>query len=1126
MDTSNKNNVPSSQGEAATFGEYAATSSTNSAKTQIKDANQSNVAAVGQSGYQKTSNEIRYGGDFSNATSGAAKSGDNHTSSNVNGYGTYIGSSADILQASSAAGGEGAQFGEYKATTKVNGVESTNANPSNGNTKITQVTTTTVKKTTTPATGQTFDTGYLLGDHNTGDTTTKFNFEGFDFGSTDEAFQSETGVTLGNLKTTKTKRNLGFEQFGSSVDHLQSMDNKGSSGDTKIKTDFDLDAYLRNDNLKTFEQNNDNISNVNLAGFTTDIPGFDIKPTVTTTTVTKTTSTTNKPSDLPKLGTAVYTTSSPIIESIPISTSNLKVAPKIETIYKEQGPSSGLNLVNWQIPQTNEAATIKKEEVKNVITTTTTEKVEPLPIKLNAPKPLPTSNQIIEKTTITTSTPVIETATYLQPPVQIKQEPSKVVDTGVTLKNLNIPVFDKNVMYQQNQSRGNIINIDEYLTPSIPTVPVTISEPKVKFEKYTQTSPVIISAPETITSVPTTVTRTKVTTNNLGNDMLFGDYKTSSNIPPIDFDISKLGNIPPVQTTITSTPTTVTTNNLANEALFGEYKTSSNIPPIDFDISKLGNIPPVQTTITSTPTTVTTQNLGDEALFGEYKTTTNIPPIDFDISKLGNIPPVQTTITPTTVTTQNLGDEALFGEYKTTTNIDGVQTQYMPQIDAIPTTFTQNITPSQINIVPPPPAPITIHQQQPITVQVPKIQKVVVPKVKQVYVPSNKKIYVRKPPGTGSIAVPTTASYSQKTFVTPAVQVPSTPSPVPAVQMIGRSPLPPTIGSSIVTVKPPVVPVAPRNSLLLAQAPGNSILTPQPGLPYAQGSVRVAQPALPYAQGSVRVAQPALPYAQGSVRVAQPALPYAQGSVRVAQPALPYAQGSVRVAQPSLPIAQGSVGVAQPALPIAQKSVLVPQPGLPYAQGSVRVAQPALPYAQGSVRVAQPALPYAQGSVRVAQPGLPYAQGSIPVAQPALPYAQGSVGVAQPSLPIAQGSVRVPQPGLPYAQGSIPVANIAQSTIPGQTVPQILPKSPLPVPNQPIMTGAVSPINPMMNANYLTPGLGMNRPNVYNASTYRTNLNNLGRNASKYRNLNRNNMMGNMSNTGQYTTRTYNARRL
>ena len=68
MDTSNKNNVPSSQGEAATFGEYAAISSTNSAKTQIKDANQSNVAAVGQSGYQKTSNEIRYGGDFSDTT--------------------------------------------------------------------------------------------------------------------------------------------------------------------------------------------------------------------------------------------------------------------------------------------------------------------------------------------------------------------------------------------------------------------------------------------------------------------------------------------------------------------------------------------------------------------------------------------------------------------------------------------------------------------------------------------------------------------------------------------------------------------------------------------------------------------------------------------------------------------------------------------------------------------------------------------------------------------------------------------------------------------------------------------------------------------------------------------------
>ena len=1147
MDTSNKNNIPQSQGEAATFGEYAATSSTNGSKTQSKEATQSNAAAAGQSGYQKTTNEIGLGGNILKETSGAAKSGDNHTSPNVNGYGTYLGSSADISQGSSPAGGENAQFGEYKATTKVNGVESTNAKPSDGNTKITQVTTTTVKKTTTTTTGQNNDTGHLLGDYNTGDTTTKFNFEEFNFGSTDEAFQSETGVTLGNLKTTATKGNLGFEQFGSSVDHLQSMDNKGLSGDTNIKTDFDLDAYLKNEfggsygftntspnfesspaidinKLTKFEQNNDNVSNVNLAGFTTDIPEFNIKPTTTTTTTT-------------------VTTSSPIIESIPISTSNLKVAPKIETIYKEQAPAidSGFNFANWQITQTSEPATIKKEEVKNVTTTTTTEKYGSSPIILNAPKPLPTSNQIIEKTTITTSTPVIETTTYLQPPVQIKQEPSKVADTGVTLKNLNIPAFDNNAMYQQNQTTTNITNIDEFLIPSIPTIPVNIPEPIVKYEKYTQTSPVMISAPEIITSVPSKVTTTTVTTQNLGNDILFGDYKTSSTIPPIDFTIPKLENIPPVQTTITSAPskvttTTFTTHNLDNDILFGDYKTSSNIPPIDFTIPKLENIPPVETTITSAPstvtrTTVTTQNLGNDILFGDYKTSSTIPPIDFTIPKLENIPPVQTTITPTppptvttTVTTQNLGNEALFNEYKTTTNIDGVQTQYMPQIDAIPT-FTQNITvPSQISIVPPPPAPITIRQQQPVTVKVPKIQKVVVPKVKQVYVPNKKKIYVRRPPGMGSIAVPTTTSYSQKTFIPPAGPVSAIPRPGPTVQMIGRSPLPPrvanpTIGSRIVTVKPPVVPVPPRNSLLLAKAPGSRILTPQPGLPYAQGSVRVAQP-LPYAQGSVRVAQP-LPYAQGSVRVPAPGLPYAQGSVRVAQP-LPYAQGSVRVAQP-LPYAQGSVRVAQPGLP--QGSVRVAQPGLP--QGSVRVAQPILPYAQGSVRVPQPGLPIPQGSVPVAQPGLPqgsvrvaqpilpYAQGSVRVPQPGLPIPQGSVPVAQPILPYAQGSVRVPQAGLPYAQGSIPV--------PGQAIPQILPSPQLPVSNQPTMAGVAPTINPMMNANYLTPGLGMNRPNVYNASTYRTNL---GRNASKYRNVNRNNTMGNMSNTGQYTTRTYNARRL
>ena len=119
----------------------------------------------------------------------------------------------------------------------------------------------------------------------------------------------------------------------------------------------------------------------------------------------------------------------------------------------------------------------------------------------------------------------------------------------------------------------------------------------------------------------------------------------------------------------------------------------------------------------------------------------------------------------------------------------------------------------------------------------------------------------------------------------------------------------------------------------------------------------------------------------------------------------------------------------------------------------------------------------------------------IQTPQAGLPYAQGSIPLSQPQLSYPQGSVQVPQPVLPYTQGSIPVANYAKSTIPRQSITQILPK---------------------------LPGNGINRPHIYHASTYR----NLGKNMSKYRNLNNNYMMGNSAKPGQYITRTYNARKL
>ena len=142
----------------------------------------------------------------------------------------------------------------------------------------------------------------------------------------------------------------------------------------------------------------------------------------------------------------------------------------------------------------------------------------------------------------------------------------------------------------------------------------------------------------------------------------------------------------------------------------------------------------------------------------------------------------------------------------------------------------------RISLVPQPIIPtrstITISKPHNIIVKVPKIQKVFVPKVKKVYVPNKNKIYVRK----GSITAPTTVT----------------------VQMMGITSL---------------VPIPQRNSY---------IHTPQGGLPYVQGSIRVSQPQLSYPRISIRVPQPALPYNQGSIHFSQPRLSYTPGSIPVA----------------------------------------------------------------------------------------------------------------------------------------------------------------------------------------------------------------------------------------------------
>ena len=813
MDT----NMNDNSAEGSTFGTYPTTTKVNGVQSQFTpnvDAIPSADAEFG--GYQIKTNEIDHhpsGGDILKATSDTPVSGGMNSASSTDENNTYSITNVDVLQASSATENEGAQFGEYRTTTKVNGVQSIYT--PNIDAKILDED----ENTTLPVGGQT-----TTNTTTTTTTTTNFNLEGFDFGSANAALQSDTGVTLGNVQNMTTANNLGFENFGSSVDVMQSASNTGAAQNTQLYGDFDFDSYLKNvpndvaKNTNT-SPNNDKAptENVNLAGIMANIPGQDMKQnlkttsTTTTTQVTKTTSTVGGPSNLQNYD--ATSTSSPVLDSFPGMISDEQLAPKSDT--------------NALLKEFRD--TLRRQQQAGI-----------------SPMDITTTEQTIQTNDYPVSSPPIDTTQFFTQTqtqtTQTTQMPSPIADTGLTLTNMN-------------QTNTNFINIEEFLKSSAPTAPANLPEPQVtksplETQTYTQTSPVKydnFQFETTYKNMPTTVTNT-YTTQNLGSAVEFGDYKTTTKIDGVE---------------------------------------SQFMPDIDANPTFT-----TQTTYTTMPTTVintyTTQNLGSAVEFGDYKTTTKIEGVesqfmpDIDANPTFTTQTTYTTMPPTvtnTYTTPNLGASAEFGEYRTTTKIAGIQSQFMPDVDAVPTpTYTQNniIIPTQTSIVTPPILPPPVQRS---IVKVPTVQRVVVPKVQQVYAPSSKKILVKRPPVTSSVTLPITSSYTQSTFV---------PSPAPITTAI---PIPGTIvtpnipvTNSLVAVKPPVVPVPPNNGVLIANAPGLGIT------PYSQASIPAVQPRVangPYSQASIPVVTSRfgnVPYSQASIPAVQPRVanvPYSQASIPV-----------------------------------------------------------------------------------------------------------------------------------------------------------------------------------------------------------------------------------------------------
>jgi len=95
------------QEEGATFGEYRTTTSINGVQSQFTPSVDPTPTSIDQiGGYQIASEEIPFGGDIFQTQN------------------TETSPSYDVLQATSENGGEGSTFGEYRTTTKINGVDS------------------------------------------------------------------------------------------------------------------------------------------------------------------------------------------------------------------------------------------------------------------------------------------------------------------------------------------------------------------------------------------------------------------------------------------------------------------------------------------------------------------------------------------------------------------------------------------------------------------------------------------------------------------------------------------------------------------------------------------------------------------------------------------------------------------------------------------------------------------------------------------------------------------------------------------------------------------------------------------------------------------------------------------
>ena len=1131
------NDFSLNQGQMAQYGEY---SSTNNSGEDILQA-----TSKGETNFQtSTGFDEQYGSSYdvlqatSTAEGNGAQNGEYQSTDPIIDPGFNLGdfqttdnatnvldnqnASYDVLQATSAAGGD-AQYGEYKSTNKNEGISSaeelinkydfttstpiadTNQNTENiqgfdinayQSSDVNSLINTENLTTSTPITDQ--NTGFDFGEYQTTDTTS--NLQNMNE-ILHQSIEPEEGITgtipdSSPLVDTNTNiesnidTNIGFDATAFTTTEQKTTEAASQNFDFN---NFDANTFTTSNQTQEFQTGESLVENTGIID-TTDYskiglnnePTFDFSAFQTTTPIVDEKATTTAKT----IETKTYQQYQPVVEN----KSNIETTDLTKNT-EEFDINQYLTSVDYTTPTFDNTSYTKNDTTYDI-----TPYFDSTGFSTNSPAET--------KTTVKTTT----TTTQNQVTSPIVDVTSAFSSTSAEDTGLNIDI-DK-LLSTQNYNTG--VTFTEYQTDTqiSPKIIETTSIPKPTPIPNIKQAPLPVQTKTTTQVIKQAPIPVQTTTQIIKQAPLPVQTKTTTQVIkqapiPVQTTTQVIKQAPiPEQTTTQiikqESPIVDTGLTLGNLESFQQFDTNeifknydstkyqdfsideliSSSPTIPVSVDHPVRIPqttlpkpaPIPQVTVQKPLPVSQVPISEPIVIPPEPTKVDIPEFRPSVpvtipetipSFPVNIPEPMTSIPvtiPQPIIPTTLDTGATFGEHKTiVSQADNIQTTFTPPVQNIQTYTTTIPTPAPVQI--PMPTPVS----QSITVKVPKVQKVIVPKIQKVYVPSKKKIYVKRSSSVPRIAG-TTVGYAQSSFVPPQAQI--------------------------------------------VRVPSTTSITVPKTLPYAQTSF------VPPPTPVVAVPRP-IPYAQKSVTVVQQPVTPVQTPVAVPRP-IPYAQTSF-------------VPPPTPVVPV-QTPVAVPRP-IPYAQKSVTVVPPPL--------VQSTATPIATVQ--------PLSVPTIPIsAKPPLPTVQSVIQTSSIATPQPQ-IIQTPMP----AASVLGVPNVVKSTVPVQPVPalpvksivsQVVPRPVAPVspviPAQPIvgqLPQAMSQLpinningNPILNRGVMQPVSGMNRPIAYNANTYRPIS--LGRNVRPhniggYRTTSVGSVgsygnTGNMNRPLQYGTRTYNARRL